>query len=142
MEQSELDALLTELKKGGEAEQSSASVAGTVLSPTCLLIKIEGRAVGPKEAAVVFGQIRDLVEATDHHLIVDLQECRYLSSFVLGEFSRVIADKREQGRKVCVIGANAMMRGLFEMTSLSQFLVVCDSQEEALQQIESASGAS
>ena len=64
-------------------------------------------------------------------LIVDLTDVPYLDSAALGSFVGIHVACEGTGRKYALVGANDRLKSLFELSSVSAFLVIYDTMAEA-----------
>ena len=64
-------------------------------------------------------------------LIVDLTEVPYLDSAALGAFVGIHVSCEATNRKYALVGANGKLKSLFELSSVSAFLVIYDTMAEA-----------
>lgn len=64
-------------------------------------------------------------------LLVDLTEVLYIDSAALGSFVGLHVSCEENGRKYALVGANARLQNLFDLTQVRAFLVAFDTLAEA-----------
>jgi anti-anti-sigma factor len=63
--------------------------------------------------------------------LVDLREVPYLDSAALGTFVGIHVACEENGRKYALVGANDRLKALFDLSNVTDFLVIYDSLAEA-----------
>lgn len=80
-----------------------------------------------------FQEFQDLArrEPFPRVMLVDLKDVPYVDSSALGTFVGIHVSCEETGRKYALVGPNDRLRDLFDLSSVSTFMVIYGSQAEA-----------
>ncbi len=71
-------------------------------------------------------------EKKPERLVIDLADVGYMDSSGVGLLVKVYQTVKAHGGKLRLVGMNPRVRGVFEITRLDKYFVICASQEEAL----------
>lgn len=128
--QEELDGLLRQLDtEVGGADESK--VRGTRLPTGDMCITINGRILGVWESTKLVEKINELIAGMDQHVLLDVSDCPFLSSFALGQIARLALERIKRNKKVVIVGAAKIVRDMLELASLDQAVTFCDTLDEA-----------
>lgn len=134
LNQEELNNLL---KDFSQTESSDKKVFQTKLLHTgILLITIKGRILGQDDSLKVINQFTSVLAGKDIRFIIDLSDCSYLSSMVLGALARLAENPIKKGKKMCAFGANEIIVDLFNLTQFTDFIELYDTLENAVKHFE------
>ena len=128
--QSDLNNLLSKLSNEQESERKLFHAE--ILKSKILLIQVSGRILGQYDSLDLIHQISDAVSGKDMRIIIDLTNCTYLSSIVLGALARIASDSIQTGRKICAFGANESIIELLELTMFLEFIELCATCEDGV----------
>lgn len=78
-------------------------------------------------------RLKGLCRQGTHHLIIDLTDVAHIDSAGVGTLVDIYRRVRAQGGKMALVGMNARVRGVFEVTKLDQFFTIFDTAAEALE---------
>lgn len=65
-------------------------------------------------------------------LIIDLAEVGYMDSSGVGVLVHAFQKTKANGGKLRLVGMNPRVRGIFEITKLDKYFVICSTEREAL----------
>ncbi len=119
---------LSQAQNGLEKKFFSAKI----IKPGILLISVEGRILGQNDSLNIIDQLSNITAKNDLRITIDLSNCTYLSSMVLGALARVAEKSINAGKKICVFGANEIIVDLLKLTMFTEFIEICDSLEMSI----------
>ena len=85
-----------------------------------------------REAPKFHGTLLELCEESPKHLVVELSEVSFIDSSGVGTLTDVFRKLNKRGGRLALVGLRKMVRSVFEITRLDQFLAIFDTEEEAL----------
>ncbi len=85
-----------------------------------------------REAPEFHGALLELCEESPKHLVVELSEVSFIDSSGVGTLTDVFRKLNKRGGRLALVGLRKMVRSVFEITRLDQFLAIFDTEEEAL----------
>ncbi len=85
-----------------------------------------------REAPAFHGALLELCEESPKHLVVELSEVSFIDSSGVGTLTDVFRKLNKRGGRLALVGLRKMVRSVFEITRLDQFLAIFDTEEEAL----------
>lgn len=119
LSQEDLEKLLND---DSQEEVEVQTVVGESLSASCFLITIKDKAVGIDQSNKIFNKIYGLINDVEKHIIIDLSNCPYLSSYTIGRITKLAIDRDKRGLRLALVGANKVVQDVLELTSLSQII--------------------
>ena len=131
--QEQLDTLLAGVNEPDTEECDG--VSGKVLSPACLEITINTRTIGLEQANRVFREISKLSANSDQNLILNVGNCPFLSSFVIGQLVSIAAEKKERGFRLVMVEAAEMIIEVLNLTGMVEMIDVYPTTKEALKKL-------
>lgn len=135
--QDELNDLLAEANEPDG--QNTFGVTGRILSSSCLEISINSRAIGAEQANMVFTRICSLSINADQHLILNLNGCRFLSSYVIGQLVNMATERNKRGFRMAIVEASEMILEVLRLTSMNKVIEVYPNTEDARKEFTSPS---
>ena len=132
--QEQLDALLAGVTDSDAND--AEGVTGRVLSPACLEIAINVRTIGIEQASTVFTAISNLSANAEQHLILNMKECPFLSSFVVGKLVNMVVERKKRGFRLAVVEANEVILEVINLAGMSGMIEMYPSTEEALKNLD------
>jgi anti-anti-sigma factor len=130
IDQTELNALLGELsdKKNNIEKLFTAEI----LQPGILLVTVSGRILGQCESLEIIRKISDTSVGRELYMILNLSQCSYLSSLVLGALARIAENSIKANKKICAYGANDTIIDLLNLTMFNEFIELRQSLDDAI----------
>lgn len=96
----------------------------------------------PKQLVVGNRQeLKALAYDCDKNLLIDLSQSGYIDASGLGVLVKVAHHVRDCGKKLVLVGLNADLKDLFELTKLSTLFRMADTEPEALDLIANSEAA-
>jgi len=130
IDQTELNALLGELsdKKNNVEKLFTAEL----IQPGILLVTVSGRILGQCESLEIIRKISDTSAGRELYMILNLSQCSYLSSLVLGALARIAENSIKADKKICAYGANDTIIDLLNLTMFNEFIELRQSLDDAI----------
>lgn len=130
IDQAELNSLLSELsdKKNNTEKLFTAEL----IQPGILLVTVSGRILGQCESLEIIRKISDTSAGRELYMILNLSQCSYLSSLVLGALARIAENSIKVNRKICAFGANDTIIDLLNLTMFNEFIELRQSLDDAV----------
>jgi anti-anti-sigma factor len=130
IDQGELNALLGELsdKKNNTEKLFTAEL----IQPGILLVPVSGRILGQCESLEIIRKISDTSAGRELYMILNLSQCSYLSSLVLGALARIAENSIKANKKICAFGANDTIIDLLNLTMFNEFIELRQSLDDAV----------
>lgn len=130
LDQTELNALLGELsdKKNNIEKLFTAEL----IQPGILLVTVSGRILGQCESLEIIRKISDTSAGRELYMILNLSQCSYLSSLVLGALARIAENSIRANKKICAFGANDTIIDLLNLTMFNEFIELRQSLDDAV----------
>jgi anti-anti-sigma factor len=130
IDQTELNALLSELsdKKNNIEKLFTAEL----IQPGILLVTVSGRILGQCESLEIIRKISDTSAGKELYMILNLSQCSYLSSLVLGALARIAENSIRANKKICAFGANDTIIDLLNLTMFNEFIELRPSLDDAV----------
>jgi len=134
IDQAELNALLGELsdKKNNIEKLFTAEL----IQPGILLVTVSGRILGQCESLEIIRKISDTSAGRELYMILNLTQCSYLSSLVLGALARIAENSIKANKKICAFGANDTIIDLLNLTMFNEFIELRQSLDDAVAYVE------
>ena len=85
-----------------------------------------------REAPAFHSALLELCEESPKHLVVELSEVSFIDSSGVGTLTDVFRKMNQRGGRLALVGLRKMVRSVFEITRLDQFLAIFETEEEAL----------
>ena len=85
-----------------------------------------------REAPEFHGALLALCEESPRNLVVELSEVSFIDSSGVGTLTDVFRKMNKRGGRLALVGLRKMVRSVFEITRLDQYLAIFDTEEEAL----------
>ncbi len=85
-------------------------------------------------APQVTSAVEPLLESRPQRVIIDLSEVTYMDSSGVGTLVHLFRQVNANKGKLVLVGPNQRVRSIFEITRLDKFFIICQDQQEALQQ--------
>ena len=85
-----------------------------------------------REAPEFHSDLLELCEESPKILVVELSEVSFIDSSGVGTLTDVFRKMNKRGGRLALVGLRKMVRSVFEITRLDQFLAIFDTEEEAL----------
>jgi|GEM_PF-3875875 len=130
IDQNELDTMLSELVKNQKSSEKLFNAR--LIEPGILLIKVSGRILGQCESLEIIRKITDSSAGKSLQIILDLSECSYLSSLVLGALARIAENVIKTDKKICAFGANETIIDLLTLTMFNEFIEIRETLDDAI----------
>jgi anti-anti-sigma factor len=130
VDQNELDRLLSELITSQNSFERLFNAR--LVEPGILLIKVSGRILGQCESLEIIRKITNSMSGKDLLIILDLSDCSYLSSLVLGALARIAENVIKADRKICAFGANETIIDLLTLTMFREFIEIRETLDDAI----------
>jgi anti-anti-sigma factor len=130
IDQNDLNNLLNELSEGQKSENKLFNAE--IIDQKTLLIHVSGRILGQYDSLDVIHRISDAASGKEMQMVINLTNCTYLSSIVLGALARIAENSIQNSRKICVYGANESIIDLLNLTMFMEFIELCDTCEDAI----------
>ncbi len=96
------------------------------------LIGIEGE-IDANTARRLDRTLKDLLAQDHSRLVLDASQMSFISSAGLRAIVYAQREARKCGGQVRVCGLNALARQIFEMAGLDEFLQICETRQEAME---------
>jgi anti-anti-sigma factor len=129
--QEELNALLQTFDS--EAQQNIAeNLTHEILPSGYFSISLKGRTFGYRESDLIFRSIKRIVQEVNQHVIIDLSNCSYLSSFAIGAISQLAIVRGNKGLKMILVGTNDTIKDIIHLSQLTDLFTFCSTVEEAV----------
>lgn len=121
------------LNKLANAQKTSEKLfKATLIEPGILLIKVSGRILGHCESLDIIHKITNSEKGKKLLIILDLSDCSYLSSLVLGALARIAENVIKINRKICAFGANETIIDLLTLTMFTEIIEIRESLDDAI----------
>jgi len=130
IDQTELNALLGELSD--KKNTSEKLFTAEILQPGILLVTVSGRILGQCESLEIIRKISDTSVGRELYMILNLSQCSYLSSLVLGALARIAENSIKANKKICAFGANDTIIDLLNLTMFNEFIELRQSLDDAV----------
>lgn len=132
LEQEELDRLLSDWEIAlPHREADALTLTGEVHESGVLIIHVHGRTLGTAVSQVV-DQLCRFMEEQPGHVVLDMGECQYLSSFAFGALARLAVTHRAAGWTVVVAAASERVTKVAEIMGFQEVLSFYTSIDEAV----------
>lgn len=133
LNQDDMNFLLDKLSQTqNEPEKEKQIFSAKLIESGILLISVEGRILGQNDSLKIIDQLSNVTDKNHILITIDLSNCTYLSSVVLGALARVAETSIGAGKKICVFGANETIIDLLKLTMFTEFVEICDSLEMSI----------
>ena len=76
--------------------------------------------------------IQKLIEAQKYNIIINLEKVSYIDSSGIGALISSLSNLKKYQGGLKIINVYASVKKVFELTKLTSFFEICDSEEEAL----------
>jgi anti-anti-sigma factor len=129
LNQDELNKLIQTLPQAAEPEKQLFQTR--IIKDHILLISIQGRILGQDDSLAFINQFTSSFSGKSVPLIIDLTECTYLSSIVLGALARLSEEHIKNHKKIAAFGANEVISDLLQLTQFTDFIELYDTLEQA-----------
>jgi anti-sigma B factor antagonist len=83
-------------------------------------------------APEIKSKISDLMESAKNDIIINLEKVSYIDSSGIGVLISSLSNLKKTGGSLKIINVFASVRKVFELTKLTSFFDIYDSEEEAL----------
>jgi len=103
-----------------------------ILQPGILLVTVSGRILGQCESLEIIRKISDTSVGRELYMILNLSQCSYLSSLVLGALARIAENSIKANKKICAFGANDTIIDLLNLTMFNEFIELRQSLDDAV----------
>ncbi len=130
IDQTELNALLGELSD--KKNKIEKLFTAELLQPGILLVTVSGRILGQCESLEIIRKISDTSAGRELYMILNLSQCNYLSSLVLGALARIAENSIKANKKICAFGANDTIIDLLNLTMFNEFIELRQSLDDAV----------
>lgn len=118
-----------------ESQTSGAELKCELIDDAAVLFHIKGRVIGNTSAEIMFNDVcKGMMEITKH-VIFDLKECPYLSSFFLGSIMQLVISHKKIGLEIVFCNVNDIVKDLIDIANIDNLILIVDSLEEALQKL-------
>ena len=105
------------------------------------IVTLEGRITLGEAASSVRQTVKDLLLKGVRRIIMNLEKVQYVDSAGLGELVGIYVTARNQGGDVKLVGVNAKLHGLMQVTKLHTIFEVHPDEAAAVAAFGSAAGA-
>jgi len=100
-----------------------------------LIIKASGEELDFMEGSSFVAELGEKLMDLDHHIILYLEACPYLSSIGIGSLVHISKSCTVNNKKLCIVGSNKQFQELLEMSNLDRVLLMANTIEEAREKI-------
>ncbi len=105
------------------------------------IVDLAGRITLGEGSGLVRSTIKDLVNAGQKHIVVNLKEVGYIDSAGLGELVGSYASVTNMGGNIKLLNPQSKVHDLLQVTKLYTVFVAFDDENEALRSFASAASA-
>jgi anti-sigma B factor antagonist len=109
--------------------------------PNVAILSLEGRVTLGEGSSALRQAVKDALARGSKRMILNLSKVPYIDSAGLGELVGTYATVRNQGGDVKLVGVQAKVQGLLQVTKLHTVFEVCDDEATAVAKLNASAGA-